>query len=517
MKAWRASLITVLVAQLALPACIATDSRGRRRAEYDQKALAEGQKAKTVATRTGAFLVESTIYHPALLPLEGFFKQLAQGNFAKAADQLDLRYVPTNVDASLIAELLDAGYLPALVKVTNTGLAPVSMQSLLLSASLGQERGLAVPNEELPTKLDEVHWSNLGANAAGIAGNTAIVVGIIALAYVGAQSMGKSPNAANVLRLVPHAQLGPVQIGFEDGVLCPNGVPVSFDGKPFTNDQAAALASACFKRANAIPVPTLKMNRQLTRVVDLDYSQVLLRYMTLAPGESSVGLQFFKMPGGIADWQAAAVHAEVLPNGPVSEALSLANVGATTKDVGFFLGDAGAKVQLKPMIQFRCGIDDDSGRFTMTFLDTYGEEVLNQKLEIVFGGKDLPKTGIYAFDPSDSDQKVTLYLGTDLGALNGAWRSFVAGSKRSECRMNLAQAERTVRTGRRLEGSSLAFFDEFFVAGSLDCNRVADFDTGSTKQWIRFKADVACRGPWQGVRDQTARAKAERPVRARDL
>jgi hypothetical protein len=372
------------------------------------------------------------------------------------------------------------------------------MQALVLSTRLIDDRtGFAVPNDQLPNMFEEINWHALGANVAEAAATTAVVVGAVVLLFAVLGAAKKHPAAELALHLIPNISVGGnVQIGAGYGVLCPGGVPVSFDGKPLTNEAAAAFASACWKEQHAVTMPNFVKDRSVNKVVDLDYQQALLPYKVLNPGESAVGLQFFQLGNGITDWGALALDASV-PDGTMElVASSLPHATATIDDSGFFLGDAGVRIELPEMPAASCGFAKEGGRFKMTFRDTYGENVMTQKLDVVLDSTDLPAPGsTWTFSADNSNQHVALLIGKDIRTLNGEWRSYIGGRKASRCTMTVDDSGQSRRTRRLIdERGGMRFLDEFFVKARLDCERVSDWDVGTTDAWLKFTADLSCRG-----------------------
>jgi hypothetical protein len=420
----------------------------------------------------------------------------------------------------MIASFMDLGYLPALVKVTNTSSEPQSMRSLVLNVGSGRRSGAAIPNDALPNSFSAVNWHALGANIADAAAATAVLVGVVAAYYYLAIHADDSPLARAAFLLAPNVEVAPgLQIGAGYGVLCPGGIPQSWDGKPFSNAEASAYASACFKKQTAVRLDIGHATRKITKIVDLDYTRALLPYQTLAPGASAVGLQFFKMPKGLVDWKGL----ELRPETDAAAAAVLASTapqrdGATITDAAYFKAPRGARMAIPFLPAASCGFDKETGRFTMRFKDTYGDNVTTQKIEIHLSSRDLPATGSdWTFDSNHSDQRAELFLGPELGEVNSQWRTTISfGHEPSRCHMHVDRLARLPLAGRTLDDDGkLTFHDQFALSARLSCERLADWDFVKTKAWVRFDAALGCSGPMPAARSRSTPLSAARSTLSR--
>lgn len=499
---------------VAAPGCVANHKR--ERAEAAARELDGGTPRAAAA---GPFAVTAAFYHPTLLPFEGFVRQLGRGEMSGALEALDWRYVPSNVEGELIEDLLDAGILPALVRVQNTGAAPASMAALLLGAETASGRGAAIPNDAIPAQLSVFDAKAFGANVTDAVVTTALVVGVLATFYVAASQAQGSKMGNLGLKLVPNVRFGNVAIGAGSGVLCPGGVPQSYDGKPFTNAEASAFASSCWKQQTGLDLTSQvrgrRVDRKLTKIKDLDYERSLLRYRVLQPGESAVGLQLFRMSGAVADWQALKLTAQEAPIGATAlAARAWDEEGAVVSDAGWFKGERGVRLDLPFMPAAQCGWDKETGRVVLSFRDTYGDSKLTQKLRVTLDAKGLPAAGeTFTFDANDSRRSVELFLSAELGELNGAWRSSVAFAKSSRCSFVVTRSEKAEKLGRTLgEGGVTKLYDRFLLAGDVACERVADYDSAATRSWLKFSGKLACSGPWTPSSVLSARHDAAEPA-----
>ncbi len=477
--------------------CVSSNKRERAEA-----AARELDGAAPRLATAGPFTVTAAFYHPTLLPFEGFVRQLGQGEMNGALEALDWRYVPSNIEGELIEDLLDAGILPALVRVQNTGEAPASMAALMLGAETATNRGAAIPNDAIPAQLSVFDAKAFGANVADAVVTTALVVGVLATFYVAASQAKGSKMGNLALKLAPNVRLGNVSIGAGTGVLCPGGVPQSYDGKPFTNEEASAFASSCWKQHAALDltgrISGRKVDRKLTKIKDLDYERSLLRYRVLQPGESATGLQLFRMTGAVADWQALRLTAQEAPIGATAlAARAWDEEGALVSDAGWFKGERGVRLDLPFMPAAQCGWDKETEKVVLGFRDTYGDSKLTQKLRVTLDAKNLPVAGeSFTFDASDSRRSVELFLSAELGELNGAWRSSVAFAKSSRCSFVVTRSEKAEKLGRTLGADGVTkFYDRFLLAGDFACERVADYDSAATRSWLKFAGKLACSGP----------------------
>ncbi len=193
------------------------------------------------ARSVGDLEVQSVIYRKSELPFEEFLVNLGRGRYKEALQKIHLSYHPSNNDNEAIAELIDAGFIPVYVSLTNRGQAPVAISEnrFILTGSAGRLK--ALPVENIPHEFSHVDSKAVAANIY----NTGVVV--LSFAVI----------------------LGVVALARNDGSTTPTIWPL---------DAASSHD----------PVYNEPMKR-----THINFRDYLISEMTLAPGESKKGLLFF--------------------------------------------------------------------------------------------------------------------------------------------------------------------------------------------------------------------------------
>jgi len=225
-----------------LSGCIHTLSHAKANVSVD----ADSEPNKLRHQSVGPVDVDSLVYTPAKLPLADFFRRLAAGDFAEAIQQIDLHYVPASSDNAALQNLLDNGFVPVYVRLTNHNTVPVVIDAATLSPlslSSDTQSFKAIPSSDLPDELTSFNTAALGANVANTVIAVAVVVAII------------------VVMSALHANSGDFGIAPGD-------------------------ESSVYNR--------------VTKTTTIDYQNYLLPTGAVAPGATIRGLVFFRVPNGVA-------------------------------------------------------------------------------------------------------------------------------------------------------------------------------------------------------------------------
>ncbi|MBI5200329.1 MAG: hypothetical protein HY925_01980 [Elusimicrobia bacterium] len=248
----------VLLAILLLTnGCISVKDSERHRIA-SQSVYRKAAQESLRETAAGGLAVRSFVYKPRLLPLEGFFKRFARGDFKEAFLRANLRYSPTNADDKALRALLNHGIAPALVEVSNKGAQPLDLSAVRLTLTDSRTTLEPIPNAELPKVFSDF---NPKAAAANVYNTGAAVVGCAAaltVLAVGVIAGGDLFGGAGTV----------------------GSLPELFDGEVYN---------------------------ELKKTTEVDYDGLLWKPRTLAPGETARGLVFFR--AGSADWTALRLDA----------------------------------------------------------------------------------------------------------------------------------------------------------------------------------------------------------------
>ena len=249
-------LIALVLLPAFLFACTRQVARGRletRRFVVDWEAL-EPQRLQR-----GDLRIEGVVLTPAQWPLEASVKNLLKGDFLGVVTGLDLRFRPSTLRSDVLERLLEAGYVPAFLRVRNEGKQNAPFDPNWVFLRVDEETAFPpVPADGLPYLFREIDWAATGF---------AVVITALAVALVVVSQRNQRVSIG-----------GNVQLSRLPGVFIP---------------PSGASARGRFRAASAA---------QSTRG--------LLRGEILPPGETREGFVFFRKEGLVADWKAVRL---VLP------------------------------------------------------------------------------------------------------------------------------------------------------------------------------------------------------------
>jgi len=212
--------------------------------------------------RLGGLTAQGVVLTPAQWPLEASLKNLLAADFTGVIEGLDLGFHSSTIPSGALEELHDEGYLPAYVRVENSGATPVHFDPRALSVRVDGDTVLpAVAPEDLPQPVRRIDWMQTGA--------VVVAVALLAILAVAARE-GRSSNRPQVqgqIYINPQMFLEPHPFRAER-----------------ERDRAARMA------ASEPPAPR---------------DAGLLRVETLAPGEANEGFVLFTLAGGVRDWRTA--------------------------------------------------------------------------------------------------------------------------------------------------------------------------------------------------------------------
>jgi len=174
-KTCRLLLCQILAGTQVLSGCIHTLSHARANVQVD----AESDLNKLQHQSVGPVAIDSLVYTPAKLPLADFFRRLAAGDFAKAIQQIDLHYVPARSDNAALQNLLDNGFVPVYVRLTNHNTASVLVDASTLSLMSDGKSFKAIAPANLPDELTSFNVAAVGANVANTVIAVAVLVAIV--------------------------------------------------------------------------------------------------------------------------------------------------------------------------------------------------------------------------------------------------------------------------------------------------------------------------------------------------
>lgn len=118
----------------------------------------------------GGLLVQGLVFTPAQWPLEVSLKHLLAADFAGVIEGLDLRFHSSTVPTGALERLYEDGYLPAYVRVENSGQTPLSFHPQALSVRVDSDTMLpAVAPEELPRAQRRIDWPQVGSVVVAVA------------------------------------------------------------------------------------------------------------------------------------------------------------------------------------------------------------------------------------------------------------------------------------------------------------------------------------------------------------
>ena len=204
----------------------------------------------------GALEIESVVLTPAQWPLETSMKNLFQGDFIGVFDNFDLSFRSSRLRGDTLERLFDAGYLPAFVKVRNTGelVTLFSPGTLVVKADKDTEF-YPVSAESLPGRFREIDWARTGVNV--------VLVALVVALVVASAKEGRSGGSGFIRMTNPNLNLSGSRRG----------------------------------------------GRGRVRKATQPSAKGLLRGRALKPGESVEGFVFFQLDRTVADWTTARIGA----------------------------------------------------------------------------------------------------------------------------------------------------------------------------------------------------------------
>lgn len=197
------------------------------------------------------WVAEGVPLTPVQWPLQASLNELLAGDFVGVIDRFDLRFHSATLEGDVLEKLFERGFLPAYLRVRNTGEARRTFrpEALTLEAD-GEALLFPLPPAALPRYFEEIDWARIGSG---------VVVAALTLALIllARQSRGDS-DVHIVGRAELRAPLGP---GLEQR-----------RGRPPAPPPGTA-------------------------------TQGLLTAGEVAPGEAREGFVFYRLTHDVADWQ----------------------------------------------------------------------------------------------------------------------------------------------------------------------------------------------------------------------
>ena len=243
-------LIALVLLPAFLFACTRQVARGplkTRRFAVDWEALGPQRMQR------GDLRIEGVVLTPAQWPLEASVKNLLKGDFLGVVTGLDLRFRPSTLRSDVLERLLEAGYVPAFLRVKNEGKqgAPFDPNWVFLRVD-EQTAFPPVPADGLPDLFQEIDWAATGF---------AVVITALAVALIVVSQRNRRVSIGGGLHL--------------------RGQPGVF-----------------------IASPRAPGRRRFRGAPRLESTRGLLRAEILPPGETREGFLFFRKEGLVADWKA---------------------------------------------------------------------------------------------------------------------------------------------------------------------------------------------------------------------
>jgi len=138
--------------------------------------------------------IQYLIYQQSKLPLGDFFSHLKRGDYNKAFRRIDFRYRSANFKDEAMAELLEAGFVPAYVKVKNPGSTPLQFDEKSFALSSEDVSLKAFYSDQLPKEFKRLSPKAVAANVY----NTGVVIvgfaAVLAAYFVVASAANGQPG-----------------------------------------------------------------------------------------------------------------------------------------------------------------------------------------------------------------------------------------------------------------------------------------------------------------------------------
>lgn len=239
-KYGRKFILLALASSLTLNSgCIHTSSRETKSLELPQN---QGHSEQVF----GNLKIASTVYLPTKLPLKDFFTRMKNGEFTQAFKKIDLNYKQSNINDEVLADILEAGFIPVYVQIENTGSEAVSLNEKNFILDNGPSQIKAYYAEALPKEFKKFNPKALAANVV----NTGIVViGFTALIVAMLVAESRSSGALSFPK---------------------------YSGPDLDDNQKQVFNST-------------------TKTTQVDYKDYLITSSELKPGEIKKGLLFFNL------------------------------------------------------------------------------------------------------------------------------------------------------------------------------------------------------------------------------
>ncbi|MCH7478297.1 MAG: hypothetical protein IIA14_09360 [SAR324 cluster bacterium] len=199
-----------LIALVLLPAFLFACTRQVARGPLETRRFAVDWEAlEPQRLQRGDLRIEGVVLTPAQWPLEASVKNLLKGDFLGVVTGLDLRFRPSTLRSDVLERLLEAGYVPAFLRVRNEGKQNAPFDPNWVFLRVDEETAFPpVPADGLPDLFQEIDWAATGF---------AVVITALAVALVVVSQRNPGFNRRERAIVRPAGRLHPPLRGFRAG------------------------------------------------------------------------------------------------------------------------------------------------------------------------------------------------------------------------------------------------------------------------------------------------------------
>ncbi len=184
-------------------ACVHVSTSENKSLDLESPNFKQKSESKTQAP----LKTEAIIYNQSKYPLSKFFKKLMAGELKDAIAKVDLNYVPSNSDNTILKELIDDGYVPVLVRIENPTSEAMQIDESSFTLNYNQGSYSAIPSGDVPREFKRLNPNAIAANIYNV--SAIVVTGSVILLTAAAGNKGgyveptlffeKDPIKSNVI------------------------------------------------------------------------------------------------------------------------------------------------------------------------------------------------------------------------------------------------------------------------------------------------------------------------------
>lgn len=232
--------------------CIHT--KGKELEEVQIESINFNDNQSIYKTENSNYSLQIITLRDSQYPLGEFFSALKRGQLLEGFKKIDLRYQPANYSNKALTMLMEEGFQPIYVRITNNSKKPLTFDEKSFFIKTNYKIITGFYSEALPQEIERLNTKALGANIY----NTGVVVvsfvGLLGFVYLYTHTLQD-------MKLPP---------------LFPNGEPNTSNPSHIKS-----------------PESDFNVYNNINKSISIEYKNYLLTKTILQPGQTTSGLLFF--------------------------------------------------------------------------------------------------------------------------------------------------------------------------------------------------------------------------------